>query len=130
MKRLVVNDEKVSMITSAFFTLKHQDEARCYEIHSTAGFGKKDLVLGVNWSACGTRTPEETKAFANHLMRAAEFVSYFNSLNLMVEYRDEPLYESKEDYMEAMQDVGEKVRDYGAEDLANWLCADAREVEA
>lgn len=130
MKRLVVNDEKVSMITSAFFTLKHQDEARCYEIHSTAGFGKKDLVLGVNWSACGTRTPGETKAFADHLMKAAEFVSYFNSLNLMVEYRDDPLYDSKEDYMEAMKDVGEKVRNYKMEELANWLCADAREVEA
>ena len=130
MKRLVVNDEKVSMITSAFFTLKHQNDARCYEVHSIAGFGKKDLVLGVNWSACGTRTPGETKAFANHLMRAAEFVDYINSLHRMVEYRDEPLYESKEDYMETMQDVCDAVRDYKMFDLANWLCADAREVEA
>ena len=49
---------------------------------------------------------------------------------LMVEYRDESLYKSKEDYMETMQDVCDAVRDYKMLDLANWLCADAREVEA
>ncbi len=121
MKRLVVNREKVDMITSVFSKLKYTDETRCYDVYTVRQFGKKDLVFGINWSACGTRTPEETKAFAEHLIKASKFIDTLNSINGMMEYFDEPLYTSKEDYKETEEELTEMIENYEVEDIKNWL---------
>lgn len=59
--------------------LEYDRKIRAYE---TCGCSESKIQLGINWSAIGTVSPEETVRFADALKRAAEFAETINSLGL------------------------------------------------
>ena len=53
----------------------------------TIGFFKDPIQMGVNWSAKGTKTPEETKIFAEKLNKASELAKNFEYNGYVISYK-------------------------------------------
>lgn len=56
------------------------------EINRTGSILDDAVKFGVNWSARGTKSPEEAKDMAEALMQAAAIAEALNSLNLELDY--------------------------------------------
>lgn len=72
-----------------------------YEISTLDLTGVKKF--GVNWSAMGTRSVEETKAFAEDLVKGAELAEFLTSFELEVDYdADDNRIKTNEDFEQAV----------------------------
>jgi hypothetical protein len=72
-------------------------EGRTVSISENPSWGEDLKTFGVNWSACGTQSIEETKKFAEKLNKACKIVEKLNAMQITVSYEDEQL--DREAYM-------------------------------
>lgn len=72
-------------------------EGRTVMVSENASWGADLKTFGVNWSACGTQSAEETKKFAEKLNKACKIVEKLNAMQITVSYEDEQL--DREAYM-------------------------------
>lgn len=64
-------------------TISWSVSARDWElpsIHDNAPYRSTSVNFGVNWSAQGTKTPEEARTYARHLLVAADAADHFNEI--------------------------------------------------
>ena len=99
MANIIDTDTKDAILTGidrymrakgASMTIYQIESFRTLREHTPAQFG-------VNWAACGTQAPAETKQFAEHLMEAAHICEVLNGYQ-WVETGGDAVYETAEDY--------------------------------
>ncbi|MGN0270937.1 MAG: hypothetical protein ACI4CX_09630 [Candidatus Weimeria sp.] len=56
--------------------------------------------LGINWAACGTQKPADTRKFAVRLERIANLADKINELDLTIAYGEDDEINTKEAYQE------------------------------
>lgn len=62
---------------------------RDIEVYEMNGFGDDRIQLGINWSAIGTVSADETRKFAQKLMDAANAVENFKYNGYTVTYNED-----------------------------------------
>lgn len=72
-------------------------EARTVSICENPSWGADLKTFGVNWSACGTQSIEETKKFAEEISKACKIAEKLNAMQIIVNYEDVEL--DREAYM-------------------------------
>ena len=50
------------------------------DVYETGSFGAKTVEFGVNWSACGTQSAADARAYAEKLATAADVADVFNAI--------------------------------------------------
>lgn len=118
-----VNDERISMMLTAFYKVRSASEYRYITVERTGSRRQKELELAINWAACGTQSVENAKVFAENLMKTCTAVETINALKLEVEYTEEPIFESEEQYYAEEAKVVEMVLNYRIGELIAWLLA-------
>lgn len=56
------------------------DEFHAPDVMQTGNYGKGPTTFGVNWSSQGTRSTEETLAYAEQMMHAASVAALFTKI--------------------------------------------------
>ena len=72
-------------------------ETRTVSICENPSWGADLKTFGVNWSACGTQSIEETKKFAEEINKACKIAEKLNAMQITVNYEDEEI--DREAYM-------------------------------
>lgn len=72
-------------------------EDRTVSICENPSWGADLKTFGVNWSACGTQSIEETKEFAEQINKACKIAEKLNAMQIIVNYEDVEL--DREAYM-------------------------------
>ena len=72
-------------------------EDRTVSICENPSWGADLKTFGVNWSACGTQSIEETKKFAEEISKACKIAEKLNAMQIIVNYEDVEL--NREAYM-------------------------------
>lgn len=72
-------------------------EDRTVSICENPSWGADLKTFGVNWSACGTQSIEETKKFAEEISKACKIAEKLNAMQIIVNYEDVEL--DREAYM-------------------------------
>jgi hypothetical protein len=81
---MTINSTKWSMIRTAVSRISKELDVDIYEFEV---YGQdKPYEWGVNWSAKGTCTVEETLEYATKLTVACEYVKYLNALKIKVDW--------------------------------------------
>ena len=94
-----INSEEYSIIMDACNEAFGR-RVRVYDMRKT----EKGIEFGVNWSAVGTVSAEETREFATKMMNAANVVTELNRAYLRVRYvEDETLTEDEMKYLRTMR---------------------------
>lgn len=72
-------------------------EGRTVSVVENPNWGAELKTFGVNWSACGTQSIEETKKFAEEINKACKIAEKLNAMQIIVNYEDEEI--DREAYM-------------------------------
>lgn len=84
-------------------------EARTVSICENPSWGADLKTFGVNWSACGTQSIEETKKFAEEINKACKIAEKLNAMQITVNYEDvEEL--DRESYMALISEYMEELQ--------------------
>lgn len=85
-------------------------EDRTVSISENPSWGADLKTFGVNWSACGTQSIEETKKFAEEINKACKIAEKLNAMQITVKYEDvEEL--DREAYMALISKYIEELQD-------------------
>lgn len=84
-------------------------EARTVSICENPSWGADLKTFGVNWSACGTQSIEETKKFAEEISKACKIAEKLNAMQIIVNYEDVEL--DREAYMALISKYIEELQD-------------------
>lgn len=84
-------------------------EDRTVSIGENPSWGAELKTFGVNWSACGTQSIEETKKFAEKINKACKIVEKLNAMQITVNYEDEEI--DREAYMALITKYMEELQD-------------------
>lgn len=85
-------------------------EDRTVMVLENASWGADLKTFGVNWSACGTQSIEETKKFAEKINKACNIVEKLNAMQIAVNYEDEEKPD-REAYMALITKYIEELQD-------------------
>lgn len=118
-----LHEDKLEVLMGAFEWIKWNDDSRAFSIYKISGRGEKKLVYGINWSACGTKSVEETVKFATNLQKTAVIVDLINNLEIEVVRSEGSCFSSKEEYTEAKKQVIEMIKNFETGKLIAWLLA-------
>lgn len=108
MANIIFTDTKDAILTGIERYLRDEgasmdiyqiDPCRTVREHTPAKFG-------VNWAACGTQLPAETKQFAEHLMEAAHICEVLNSYQWVEKWADD-VYETAKDFYKDVKHIYE-----------------------
>lgn len=84
-------------------------EDRTVSICENPSWGADLKTFGVNWSACGTQSIEETKKFAEEISNACKIAEKLNAMQIIVNYEDVEL--DREAYMALISKYIEELQD-------------------
>lgn len=84
-------------------------EDRTVSICENPSWGADLKTFGVNWSACGTQSIEETKKFAEEISKACKIAEKLNAMQIIVNYEDVEL--DREAYMALISKYMEELQD-------------------
>ena len=84
-------------------------EDRTVSICENPSWGADLKTFGVNWSACGTQSIEETKKFAEEISKACKIAEKLNAMQIIVNYEDVEL--DREAYMALISEYIEELQD-------------------
>lgn len=109
-----MENKKVAKVTyrNALMELcfKAREMSDCsISVYEDMAFGSNIVKLGINWSACGTKTPEETEKFAVTLIKVVQMVESFPYLGYEVEYEEAPKAETSTKQYETKEEVKKEV---------------------
>lgn len=80
-----INYREYSALKSALDEIM---EDRTVSICENPSWGADLKTFGVNWSACGTQSIEETKKFAEEISKACKIAEKLNAMQIIVNYED------------------------------------------
>jgi hypothetical protein len=85
-------------------------EDRTVSISENPNWGADLKTFGVNWSACGTQSIEETKKFTEQINKACKIAEKLNAMQITVNYEnaEEP---DREAYMALISKYIEELQD-------------------
>lgn len=84
-------------------------EDRTVSISENPSWGADLKTFGVNWSACGTQSIEETKKFAEEISKACKIAEKLNAMQITVNYDEEK--PDREAYMALITKYMEELQD-------------------
>ena len=82
-------------------------EDRTVSVSENPSLGADLKTFGVNWSACGTQSIEETKKFAEQINKACKIAEKLNAMQITVNYEEKP---DREAYMELISKYMEELQ--------------------
>ena len=99
---IIKTDTKEAIITAVNRELGAS--VQIYQMHAHFNRkGDKTVVVGVNWAALGTTTPEETREFVEILETAANICETINAFKWTEEWGSD--YETEEDYWKDVRTI-------------------------
>lgn len=113
-----INKTRFEALKRALDTLQNNEWNRKVEVTETHDiFGEDPTVTwGVNWSCCGTQSPEAAYEMANNLAAAADIAQFLNEASLELDYTDDPIIDEllndgrREEALRKFQFLSDRIR--------------------
>ena len=127
-KVLSMTRQRILMETLNCYGASYRRDFNFYKVGESIFDDENILNLGINWSAIGTVSTDETIEFASELIRGASFANKVNDLKIVYRYGDEEDIEEKtyEEEFAMLCNAAWK-KDYDT--VYEWIVKNCREEE-